>query len=151
MDPFVSDWLIWFLLGIGLAFLELFLPGFVIIFMALGCWIVAVVLLVWPLTLTHQVLLFIGGTIVSIALLRTWFMKTFRGSSSDQAQGGLDDFPHGVHVQVVKKISPKANGRIKFRGTYWDASADQEIDEGETVEIVRFAGKSRQVYFVRKI
>lgn len=151
MDLGVSDWLIWFILGIGLAFMELLLPGLVIIFMALGCWIVAVAVLIWPLTLTHQVLLFIGGTVVSIAFLRTWFMRTFRGSSSDQAQTGLNDFPQGVHVQVVKRITPKVNGRIKFRGTLWDASADEEIEEGETVEIVSFAGRSRQIYFVRKI
>jgi len=41
MDLFVSQWLIWFLVGMGLAFLELFMPGLIIIFMALGCWIVA--------------------------------------------------------------------------------------------------------------
>jgi membrane protein implicated in regulation of membrane protease activity len=78
-------------------------------------------------------------------------MRTFRGIASDKAQTGFDDFPHGVHVQVVKGISPNANGRIQFRGTLWDASADEEIDQGETVEIVSYAGDSRQIYFVRKI
>ncbi|MDZ7762375.1 MAG: NfeD family protein [Desulfovermiculus sp.] len=151
MDLFISPWLIWFLLGIGLAFLELFMPGLVIIFMALGCWIVTVTLLIWPLSLTQQVLIFIGGTVVSIVLLRTWFMKTFRGVASDKTQTGFDDFPQGVHVQVVKGISPNVNGRIKFRGTLWDAIADEEIEEGETVEIVSYAGDSRQIYFVRKI
>ena len=151
MDLFGAQWLIWFVVGIGLAFLELFMPGLVIIFMALGCWIVAGVLLIWPLTVTQQVLLFIGGTVVSIVLLRKWFMRTFRGIASDKAHTGYDDFPQGVHVQVVKGISPNANGRIQFRGTLWDASADEEIKEGETVEIVSYAGHSRQIYFVRKI
>ncbi|MFW6142961.1 MAG: NfeD family protein [Desulfovermiculus sp.] len=151
MDLFGAQWLIWFVVGIGLAFLELFMPGLVMIFMALGCWIVAVVLLIWPLTVTQQVLLFIGGTVVSIVLLRRWFMKTFRGIASDTAKTGFDDFPQGVHVQVVKGISPNTNGRIQFRGTQWDASADEEIEEGETVEIVSYAGNSRQIYFVRKI
>ena len=151
MDLFGAQWIIWFVVGMGLAFLELFMPGLVIIFMALGCWIVAGVLLIWPLTVTQQVLLFIGGTVVSIVLLRTWFMRTFRGISSDKAQTGFDDFPQGVHVQVVKGITPNANGRIQFRGTLWDASANEEIDQGETVEIVNYAGESRQIYFVRKI
>ncbi|MFW6054929.1 MAG: NfeD family protein [Thermodesulfobacteriota bacterium] len=151
MNLLGAEWLIWFVVGIGLAFLELFMPGFVVIFMALGCWIVAGGLLIWPLTVTQQVLLFIVGTVVSIVLLRTWFMRTFRGIASDKAQTGFDDFPQGVHVQVVKGISPNTNGRIQFRGTLWDASADEEINEGETVEIVSYAGDSRQVYFVRKI
>ncbi|ACV68475.1 NfeD family protein [Desulfohalobium retbaense] len=151
MEILSSVWLIWFLLGIGLALLELFMPGFVIIFMALGCWLVALAVLVWPLSLTQQILLFIGGTILSIVFLRSRFMKTFRGSSSDTASAGYDDFPSGVHVSVVKKITPESTGRIRYRGTFWDASAEEEIDEGEIVEIVDFAGSSRQAFFVRKV
>lgn len=151
MNLLGAEWIIWFVVGIGLAFLELFMPGLVLIFMAVGCWIVAGVLLIWPLPLTQQILLFIGGTVLSIVLLRTWFMKTFRGVASDKAQTEFDDFPRGVHVQVVRGITPNTNGRIRFRGTLWDASADEEIDAGETVEIVSYAGESRQTYFVRKI
>jgi hypothetical protein len=54
MDLIGAQWLIWLVVGMGLAFLELFMPGLVIIFMALGCWIVAGALLIWPLTLTQQ-------------------------------------------------------------------------------------------------
>lgn len=151
MEILASPWLIWFLIGIGLAFMELFMPGFVIIFMALGCWVVALAVLVWPITLTQQILLFIGGTIVSIVLLRNRFIKTLQGTSSDNTPAGFDDFPYGVHVSVVKKITPNTTGRIRYRGTLWDARADEEIDEGEIVEIENFAGSSRQIYFVRKI
>ncbi|MGM0424521.1 MAG: NfeD family protein, partial [Thermodesulfobacteriota bacterium] len=88
---------------------------------------------------------------ISIVVLRTWFMKTFKGVATDKSSTGYDDFPWGTHVQVVKSISPNVNGRIRFRGTQWDASADEEIEAGEMAEIVSFAGNSRQIYFVRKI
>jgi len=151
MGSIFSAWLIWFLIGIGLAFLELLMPGFVVIFMGIGCLIVAGMLLILPLTVTQQVLLFIVATIASIVLLRKWLMKIFMGLSSSQSEVVFDDFPKGAHVKVVQNISPQANGRIQFRGTFWDAAADEEINKGETVEIVRYAGNSRQVYFVKKL
>jgi membrane protein implicated in regulation of membrane protease activity len=150
-DSIFSAWLVWFLLGVGLAFLELQMPGFIVLFFGIGCWVVAGALLIWPLTLTQQVLLFLVGTIVSIVLLRTWLMRVFRGFSSDRAETDFDDFPKGEHVKVIERISPQTNGRIRFRGTFWDAAADDEIEKDETVEIIRYAGSSRQVFFVKKL
>lgn len=151
MGSIFSAWFIWFIIGIGLAFLELFLPGFVIIFMGVGCLVVAGALLIWTLTIPQQIVLFILATLLSIILLRKWFMKIFHGFSSGHTEIHFDDFPKGEQVRVVRRISPQDSGRIMFRGTLWDAVSDQEIEEGETVEIVRFAEKSRQVYFVRKL
>ena len=151
MEMLASPWLIWFLIGMGLAFMELFMPGFVIIFMALGCWVVALAVLIWPLSLTQQILLFIVGTVISIVFLRTRFLKTFQGTSMDSTPAGFDDFPYGIHAPVVKKITPNSMGRIKYRGTLWDASAEEEIEEGEIVEIIDFSGSSRQTFFVRKV
>jgi len=150
MQTFLSAWLIWFILGAGLALLELTMPGLIVIFMAIGCWIVAGILLIWPLTITQQILIFTIATIASIVLLRKWLIKIFKGSSKDSSVG-FDDFPQGVHVRVVRPITPQANGRISYRGTLWDASADELIEKGETVKIVRYADNSRQIYFVEKI
>ncbi len=151
MGSIFSAWLIWFIAGIGLAFLELLMPGFVVLFMGLGCLVVAGLLLIWPLTFTHQVLIFILATVASIVFLRKYLMKTFKGLSSMQSETDFDDFPRGEHVKVVQRVSPQVNGRIQFRGTFWDAAAEEEIDKGELAEIVRFADNSRQVYFVRKV
>ncbi len=147
---FLPAWLIWFLLGIGLAFLELQMPGFIVLFFGVGCWAVAAVLIIWPLTVTQQILLFMATTVVSIVLLRKWMMRIFRGVSSGNKDDGFDDFPRGARVKVAHRITPHENGRILFRGTLWDATADEEIEEGEIVEIIRFAEDSRQIYFVRK-
>ena len=144
-------WLIWFVLGIGLAFLELQMPGFVVLFFGVGCWVVAGALLIWPLTVAQQILLFIVATIVSIVSLRKWLMRIFRGLATDRSSKDFDDFPAGAHVTVARRITPEVNGRILFRGTLWDATADQVIEPDETVEIVRFAGDSHQVFFVRKL
>ena len=150
-DNLITPWLIWFLFGIGLAFLELYLPGFIVLFFGVGCWFVAAALLLWDLSLNQQILIFLTATIVSILLLRKWVMQTFRGASSDKQDDDFDDFPSGEHVKVMKTITPSEYGRIQHRGTAWYATAEETIEQGSTAEIVRFADNSHQVYFVRKV
>jgi len=151
MDNLITPWLIWFLAGIGLAFLELYLPGFIVLFFGFGCWIVAGALLLWDLSLNQQIVIFLVATIASLLLLRKWLMRVFRGASSDKQKDDFDDFPTGKHVKVVKTITPVEYGRIQYRGTAWYATAEETIEQGATVEIVRFADGSHQVFFVRKI
>lgn len=150
LDIIIQAWLIWFLLGVGLALLELFLPGFILLFFAIGCWAAAGALLIHELSLTQQILVFIVTSIVSLVLLRQWMMQTFQGTSSETVEGDYDDFPLGLRVPVIKTISPDSSGRIQYRGTAWDAVAEETIEEGATVEIVGYAGKSRLTFLVRK-
>ena len=151
LDALITPWLIWFLLGIGLAFLELYLPGFIVLFFGIGCLGTSGALLLWDLSLTQQILLFLTTSITSLLLLRKWLMRIFRGVSSDKPDEDFDDFPRGAHVKVLKTITPDNSGRIQYRGTAWDALADETIEAGDTVEIVRYATNSRQVFFVHKI
>ena len=151
MDTLITPWLIWFLLGIGLAFFELYLPGFIVLFFGIGCWVTAGTLLLWDMSLSLQKLLFITSAVASLLLLRKWLMRVFRGASSDKPDEGFEDFPQGVHVTVLKTITPANYGRIQYRGTTWDAAADETIEAGNTVEIIRYADNSNQIYFVRKI
>ena len=127
LDSILSAWLIWFVLGIGLAFLELLMPGFIVLFFGIGCWVVAGALLIWDLTLAQQIGIFIVATIASIVLLRRFLMRSFRGLSSSTADEGFDDFTRGVHAKVVRQISRNSLGRIIYRGTPWDAMSDEEI------------------------
>lgn len=144
-------WLIWFVLGVIIAFLELYLPGFILLFFAIGCLSTAAALLVLDIDLAQQVIIFLITSVTSLLLLRKWMMRTFKGASSANNEGDFDDFPYGVHVQVLQKISPQKSGRIQYRGTAWDAVADESIEPGETVEIVRFSGNSKQIFVVRKV
>jgi membrane protein implicated in regulation of membrane protease activity len=150
LDSILSAWLIWFVLGIGLAFLELMMPGFIVLFFGIGCWVVAGALLIWNLTLAQQVGVFIVATIASIVLLRKFLMRVFRGLSSSTGDEGFNDFPKGVHAKVVRQISPNSLGRIIYRGAPWDATSDEEIMEGEEVKLIRYTDNSRLVFFVKK-
>lgn len=152
MEPesLLTPWLAWFLIGIAFAGAELFLPFFIFLFFGIGCFGVVVALLLFDLPLSQQLTIFIIVTISSLVLLRTWMMRTFRGIKTDQTDKDFDDFPHGERVTVIKPIVPPGSGRIQHRGTAWDAVADEVVDAGQTVEIVGYAGNSRQVFHVRK-
>jgi inner membrane protein len=150
-DTIITPWLIWFLLGIGLAFLELFLPGFILLFFGIGCLITAGALLIWDLTLNQQILLFILSSVTFLLLLRSRLKTVFRGASSDKQSDDFDDFPRGLRVPVIKTITPAEYGRIQYRGSPWYAAAGETIEEGNTVEIVSFADESRQVFLVRPV
>ena len=91
------------------------------------------------------------ATAAVLCVLRKWLMRVFRGASSDKPDEDFEDFPQGVHVTVLKTITPANYGRIQYRGTTWDAAADETIEAGNTVEIIRYADNSHQIYFVRKI
>jgi membrane protein implicated in regulation of membrane protease activity len=149
VDALLTPWLIWFLVGVGLAFLELQLPGFVVLFFAIGCWFVAGALLVWDLSLTQQLILFLVGSVVSLIGLRRVLKNIFLGTSSD-GEDGVDDLPLGMRVRVAEKISPPLAGKVHYRGSYWDATADEGIPSGEIVEIMGFSDHSRSTFRVRK-
>lgn len=150
LDTLMHPWLIWFLLGIGLAFLELFLPGFILLFFGIGCCVTAGALLFWDLSVTQQILLFITSSVASLLLLRQWLRRVFFGASSGKQDQDFDDFPLGQHAPVLKTITPFTHGRIQYRGTTWYAAAEETIEAGNTVEIIKYADNSRQIFFVRK-
>jgi inner membrane protein len=150
MDNSLPPWLIWFLIGVGLALLELQLPMFVVIFFGIGALITSGALLVVDMSLPAQVLLFLTGSILSLVALRRTMIKIFQGASSDAADE-LDGPPVGVRVKVVRAISPDMPGKISYRGSFWSAEAEVYIDVDETAEIIGFAEPSRSTFRVKKI
>jgi inner membrane protein len=145
----MTSWLIWFLLGVGLALLEMLTPGLIIIFFAAGALITAGLTLMLDLTLTLQLLIFLTLSLLSLLLLRSRLSRTFRGAKLANGADSYDDFPSGAKAQVVKTITATEHGRIHYRGTEWYATADQPIAVGTTVEILSYADASRQIFRVR--
>lgn len=150
-DAWISSWLPWFLAAIAFATLELFMPIFIFLFFGIGCLGVALALLVFDIPLPQQLVIFLIVTISSLVMLRKWMMGIFRGVTADRTDKDFDDFPYGERVQVLRDINPPQPGRVQHRGTAWDAVADEIVEAGATVEIIGYAGNSRQTFQVRKI
>jgi membrane protein implicated in regulation of membrane protease activity len=137
----LQDWLtpelVWFLVGLLLLFIELVVPGLVIIFFALGAWAVAAVCLFTTLSLNAQLGLFIVVSVLSLLVARGWIKGIFSGyvTSRQSVNVDLNDFL-GQRTVVTAKITAKLPGKVEFRGAPWLAAADHEIEEGTVVEIV---------------
>lgn len=129
---------IWLIIGIVLMLAELIIPGGIVFFIGLsalltgGAWFVGLVS-----TWVNALVLFFIATMVLIFAFRGITQKLVGGdyhvANTDE---NLDIY--GKKVKVVSKIGPgKAEGRVEFQGTQWNAISDgSEIDTGEEVTIV---------------
>jgi len=129
--------LVWFLVGLGLLLLEFVMPGLIVFFFGLGACIVAMVCLVTKASINTQLMIFIGSSILSLLLLRSWLKGVFLGHTTSKQDLGenLEDFI-GHRAVVKEKIVPKLGGKVEFHGTNWAAQADEQIEAGTVVEIV---------------
>ncbi|MBE0534432.1 MAG: NfeD family protein [Phycisphaerae bacterium] len=128
--------IIWLLVGLGLMFLELMLPGLIVLFFGLGAMIVAAVCFFAEITINQQLGLFILTSILMLVAMRGLLRKVFRGHahSASGLEGNLSEFI-GEHGVVKQTISPRRPGKIEFHGSDWAAVADGTIEAGATVEI----------------
>ena len=133
--------LVWAILGILMTVSEFIVPGFVIFFFGAGALLTG--LLTWLLgglegNYVLQILIWVGSSGLSLAFLRRYFGKSFRG---EEYQGPNDEAIIGHRVKVIEPITPDEPGRVRFRGTSWLArSYDENYEKGETVEILQTEG-----------
>lgn len=156
MDWLFSAHVLWFLAGAGFLLAELALPGFVLLFFALGAF--AAALAAWAGTgAGGQFLVFLLASLGGLALLRRVFLRVFRGSThspgAEAAQAEGQDIGAGKTAVVTRAIAPGAPGEIKFRGSFWRAQVPAgvagTIAEGENVIILGLARNDTGEYLVR--
>lgn len=123
MDSAFSPWLLWFLAGVALGLAELVTPGFVMVFLGLGCWGAALVAVFLPDALTVQTVVFMAVSVASLLGLRRAAMRVFVGKDERSATSGYENYS-GARVQVEKDVSPGGRGRVRFRGALWDARGE---------------------------
>ena len=131
----VSPVLAWFLLGILLFALELALPGMIVFFFGVGAWCAALAVLLLPMSLAGQLLVFLVTSLVALVLLRATVKKVFLGRVLE-VDAMDNDIPPGATGVVVEDINPPAAGTIKYGGSFWQATADRAIAKGAIVAIV---------------
>jgi membrane protein implicated in regulation of membrane protease activity len=132
--PF-SPWLIWFLAGIVVMLAELVVPGFVLLFFGLGCWGAAVAAFFAPGAYSIQVLVFLFVSVASLLTLRKVAMRVFVGDSEGVETDDLGNVPVGARITLDQDLEAGRTGRVRFRGTLWDAVAEERIPAGADAEI----------------
>ncbi len=135
----IDPGLYWLIIGVMLFFLELALPGFVLFFFALGALITALAAWLFSISVVWQLGLFIAASLLSLFTLRNFIQKRFLGSEDTEIEG-VDETEiavPGKQGMVSVAIVPPGEGQIKYSGSFWRATADEEIGEGEVVVIVK--------------
>lgn len=131
----ISPVLAWFIAGIVFFVIELLLPGLVLFFFGLGAWCAALAVYLLPMALSSQLLVFLATSLLSLLLLRAALKKIFLGRvlEVDAMETSLPDDALGL---VIEDILPPAEGKVKFAGSFWQASAEQALVRGTIVRIV---------------
>lgn len=135
MTPFYM-FLIWIAIAIVFIVVEMLTFGFILVFFGVGAIIAGLCALIFNMAIGWQLVVFVIASILALALLRKFSLKTFRGNQTKGVEDNYHNSITGKVAVVTKAIIPPAPGEIKFSGTFWRAVAETAIDEGETVEIV---------------
>ncbi len=132
------DATVWAVIGFVLVLAEFAVPQFVVFFFGLGALINALLVAVVPGLSGRfplQLALWVATSTLSLALLRRWAARWFRGEKRDAIEEASHDA--GEIATVVEKIAAGKPGRIRHKGTTWQAIAyDETIDVGDTVTIL---------------
>ena len=125
LRDFLRPEIIWILVCIALLILEFALPGLIVFFFGVGAGIVALVCLIFPISLNTQLLIFIISSVVLLLALRRWLKGLFLGhtTSEQKPQQDFSDFV-GERAVVKTALTPKAGGRVKLHRTSWSAEPD---------------------------
>jgi membrane-bound serine protease (ClpP class) len=125
--------LLWFLVGLVLAFLEFAVPGVILIFFGVAAWIVAFTVYIGlTSSIESQLLTFIAASILLLISLRRWVKGKFHGHVRDvqDPSQNLDEFT-GKDVLVLKDVIPrKTGGYVEFKGASWSAVSEEPLKKG---------------------
>ena len=149
---FIDPALYWLIIGVMLLFLELALPGFILFFFGLAALITAAATWLTDIPIVWQLVLFIVSSMATLLGLRNVIQRRFFSKPDEEGEEDADEDKilavPGDRAVVGVSIEPPAEGRINYSGTSWRATADESIEEGEIVSVVR---QNNLVIHVEKI
>jgi len=147
----LSPSLIWFLVGVAFLIFEAIMPVFILIFFTAGCWIAAVVVWLFDIELTNQILFFLVASLIPLFTLRKYSLKIFKGKIHNNIDDHYTDSKIGKTAIVTKKIIPNMPGEIKVMGSFWRATANEAIEEGISVLIEKQESEDGLTFKVKPV
>lgn len=138
-------WWHWIAGGLLLVMMELLIPSFFIIWFGLGALLVGIIVLLAPVPLSAQ---FILWGLTSGAMVYFWF-RFFK--NPDRTKAGLSkDAFLGETGMIVKEVTELAKGQIRFQkpilgSETWPVIADETIPAGARARIVDVLGQTLKV------
>lgn len=139
------QWWHWIVIGFALCLCELVVPAFVLIWLGLAALLLALLLLILPLSLTAQLLVW---AILSTALVFLW-LHVFR-SKDKSTRVGTSDAALGEVGLLVRDVMPFQPGEILFQrplmgSDRWTCISDVRLSGGSRARVVGVEGHTLKV------
>lgn len=135
-------WIIWAIVGISFILLEFIIPGAVTSFIGISALVTSVGIKYGYLNDLESILYtFIFSTLFLLLIVRTLFLKFFKGDESVQNVDENID-AQGTIVSVEEDIFPYKEGRVHFRGSTWQSRSEETILKNSNAIIVRLDGNT---------
>lgn len=131
-----EPWHFWIIAGVCLFIGEVFIPGFLLASLAVGC-LAAGLAQYFLGDMVFAIGGFVIGAGVSLALIRPYFSKAL--GPEEESRFGADAMIGDV---VVVSDAGDIGGSLKarYRDTVWSLRSDHDLFEGDEVEIIAVDG-----------
>ncbi len=128
---------IWIITGIALIVLEFAIPGVITIFFGFGALLTGILSVFLDIPVNSQILIFLGSSLVSLIFFRKYLKSIFSGYKKDNPDTTRNISEHvGKKAVARSNISPDKRGTVLYNGTVWEAESVEDIEKGETVQII---------------
>ena len=131
----------WIILGIIFLIGELLTGGFYLLSIGLGA-LAAAILNYLHFSITAQIIAFILITIIFILISRPLYKKLNKNTVDKKSN---TERLIGLKAKVTDDIDSQKIGSINVNGEVWKAISDEDIREGEEVEIIGIDGVKLKV------
>ncbi len=139
--------LYWLVIGLMLIFLALITPGITLYFFALGGLVTALVAWLTPVDIIWQLVLFMAVSLLPLFISRASMAEKTSAPVEEDGRDSKETIASQIDEKgvVAMTIVPPGLGRVKCSGKFWQAGADEKIEEGEIVLVVGQQGTVLQV------
>ncbi len=131
-----SPWVLWTVMALTLAILEVGVPVFAFLFASIAAMITALVSLSfgWPI----QLVIFIFSTLLSVVILRPRLLNRWQRNHSMPSRAQALVGAQGVVSETVDPIV--GTGRVMVEGQDWAAKSQSLISIGKTIKVEKHDG-----------
>jgi membrane protein implicated in regulation of membrane protease activity len=78
-------------------------------------------------------------------------MRIFVGRSEGQETEDLGNVPLGARITLNEDLEAGQVGRVRFRGTMWDAVSEEQIPAGSDAEIIGMDKTNRSCLKIKSV
>jgi len=148
---FWEPWHYWVIFALVLVGLEALTPSFLFGAIAVAAFAAAAATLL-GLSLTGQLLVFAGASLLTVALLRPLVLRYFSRASGEAPEDPMAALLEAEAEVVVALDGERGAGRVKARGTTWNARSynREPIAAGERVRVLAAEGLTLLVAPIEK-